>query len=110
MAPSPDTPTPDDDNPYAASASAVHAASQAESKSPGPLSIVLSVVAGVLVGGFVFVTTFFVTCATAIQTRSLDNEFGLFVIFAVSGLAAIAALALTIGLLLKLVRRWKSRH
>lgn len=103
----PSTPEPADNNPYIASQVTDIAISATDRRKPGTLAVVTSVALGLVVAVLVFGATFFFTCLGVISVGSLDNEFGLVLVFLVASLTTVAAFIFTVWGFLKAARTMK---
>ncbi len=103
----PTTPEPPDANPYVASEVTDRVIDPLRSRQPGPVAIFFSVVTGLVVACLTFGATFFVTCLGLNSTKSMNNEFGIAMVFGIAGLTAIAAFVFTLWGFLKIVRAMK---
>ena len=104
----PSTPEPPDVNPYVAPEVTDIAASATDRRKPGTLAVVISVVLGLVVAVLVFGATFFFTCVGVMSTRSLDNEFGILLVFLVASLTTVAAFVFAVRGFLKIARATSS--
>lgn len=96
-----------DENPYLATEVAEIATSVSDRSKPGAVVIVFSVMTGLAVAVLTFVATFFITCLGVISIDSRGSEFGMVMVFVISGVTTAAAFAFTVWGCLKIGRSLK---
>ena len=102
---------PPDDNPFVAPQVPDHAGlPDGLKRQPGPVAIIFSVLVGIVVAAVTFCVTFFFTCLGVMAIDEQIGEAGEVFVFLVAGLTAIAALWLTVKILLWFVRIIKNRN
>lgn len=96
-----------EDNPYLATEVADIAMSISDRSKPGAVAIVFSVMTGLAVAVFTFVTTFFFTCLGVNSIDGLRGGFGMVLVCVVAGVTTVAAFAFTVWGFLKIARSLK---
>jgi hypothetical protein len=75
---------------------------------PGPIAVTISVLIAVLVSIPVFAITFFFTCLGLSSIKSLDNEFGFFVLILIASATAIVSIVLVTKGILAIIRLFRN--
>ena len=96
-----------DENPYLATEVAEIATSVSDRSRPGAVAIVFSVMTGLAVAVLTFAATFFFTCLGLNSVDSLRGDFGMVLVFGITGVTTIAAFVFTVWGFLKVVRSLK---
>lgn len=100
------TPQPEE-NPYLATQVADISTSVSDRSQPGTVAIVFSVMTGLAVAVLAFAATFFFTCLGVNSINSLRGDFGMVLVFGISGVTTVAAFVFTVWGFLKVVRALK---
>ena len=97
-------------NPYEATQVAEMATSVTDRQKPGTVAVAFSVVLGLVLAVIAFGVSFFATCVglDGIGAVDVDSASGTAFLLLVAGLTAVAAFALTVWGLLKIMRAMKS--
>lgn len=96
-----------DENPYLATQVTDFAVSVSDRSKPGTVAIVFSVMTGLAVAVLAFAATFFFTCLGVNSINSLRGDFGMVLVFGISGVTTVAAFVFTVWGFLKVVRALK---